>query len=252
MSVPESLYIGWDVGGWNCDNNPSSRDALVVIDKTLHLVGTPWRGNLRATLNESPTSRNLIHRLLELCQYKASGSERVVMAVDTPLALPTALLALAQGAAVETLGRSQDNPYLYRETERWLFQRGVTPLSPIKDMIGSQATKGMHLLARFAPHIAVCGQWQSAEGTLCVVEGYPTPAKRSEVFAALRARVAMPPEFAPILHHPTPKQQDIQDAWHCALLAWSVEHAKETIAWPPAEMPAAEGWIFVPCDALTE
>lgn len=26
------LLIGWDVGGWNCDKNPSSRDALVVLD----------------------------------------------------------------------------------------------------------------------------------------------------------------------------------------------------------------------------
>ncbi|UYO73636.1 DUF429 domain-containing protein [Halomonas qinghailakensis] len=251
MSVSESLYIGWDVGGWNCDNNPTSRDALVVLDETLRLVGTPWRGNLRAALNESLTSRDLINSLLGLCQYAASGNERVVMAIDTPLALPTALLALAKGDAVEALGRSQDNPYLYRETERWLFQRGVTPLSPIKDMIGSQATKGMHLLARFAPHIAACGQWQSAEGALSVVEGYPTPAKRSAAFAALRHQVTMPSEFASMLHQPTPKQQDIQDAWHCALLAWSLEHAKETVAWPPADMPAAEGWIFVPCDSLS-
>lgn len=22
-----SFFIGWDVGGWNCDNNPNSRDA---------------------------------------------------------------------------------------------------------------------------------------------------------------------------------------------------------------------------------
>ena len=27
-----ALFIGWDVGGWNCDKNPASRDALVVLD----------------------------------------------------------------------------------------------------------------------------------------------------------------------------------------------------------------------------
>lgn len=26
------LFIGWDVGGWNCDRNASSRVALVVLD----------------------------------------------------------------------------------------------------------------------------------------------------------------------------------------------------------------------------
>jgi hypothetical protein len=24
--------IGWDVGGWNCDHNPNSRDAIVILD----------------------------------------------------------------------------------------------------------------------------------------------------------------------------------------------------------------------------
>lgn len=252
MTSTKTLYMGWDVGGWNCDHNPASRDALVVLDASLNLVGIPWRGNLRTTLNDAHDSRDLIHSLLELCQHKASGNERVVMAIDTPLALPQALLALARGEAVSALGRSQENPYLYRETERWLFQRGVTPLSPIKDMIGSQATKGMHVLARFAPHIATCGQWQSADGLLSAVEGYPSPAKRSAVFTALRQRVNIPAEHTAMLQQPTPKQQDIQDAWLCALLAWSLEHAKESISWPPAAMPAAEGWIFVPKDALSD
>lgn len=25
-----ALYIGWDVGGWNCDKNNKSRDALMI------------------------------------------------------------------------------------------------------------------------------------------------------------------------------------------------------------------------------
>ena len=243
-------YVGWDVGGWNCDANPASRDALVVMDAALNLVGAPWRGNLRTTLNDAHNTRDLIERLLGLCQLQAQGAEHVVMAIDTPLALPSALLALARGDAVSALGRSQENPYLYRETERWLFQRGITPLSPIKDMIGSQATKGMHLLARFAPHIAACGQWQSDDQTLTVVEGYPSPAKRSPAFAALRQRVSMPVSLEAMLHQPTPKQQDIQDAWLCALLAWSLPHAAQSVAWPPVTMPAEEGWIFVPADSL--
>ena len=91
-----TLYLGWDVGGWNCDHNPASRDALVVLDESLTLLGTPWRGNLRQTLNDASSTRDFLNRLLALCQITASGQERVVMAIDTPLAFPQALLALAQ------------------------------------------------------------------------------------------------------------------------------------------------------------
>lgn len=33
------LFIGWDVGAWNCDKNPISRDALVVLDSQRNLMG---------------------------------------------------------------------------------------------------------------------------------------------------------------------------------------------------------------------
>jgi hypothetical protein len=48
--LPESFYIGWDVGGWNCDHNQKSRDAIVILSHDLSIVGRPWRGNLRALL----------------------------------------------------------------------------------------------------------------------------------------------------------------------------------------------------------
>ncbi|MDR5897653.1 DUF429 domain-containing protein [Halomonas vilamensis] len=253
MTSRPVYYLGWDVGGWNCDKNPASRDAVVLLDTELRLKGQPWRGNLRETFNVAASPRELVTRLLALCGLTAKGNERLVMAIDTPLALPQALLALARGEPVDSLGRSQDNPYLYRDTERWLFQRGVTPLSPIKDMIGSQATKGMHLLARFAPHIAICGQWQSHDGLLTAIEGYPSPAKRSAVMESLQMRCQLSTDWQCALTHPTSnKQQDLQDAWLCALVAWSLEHAQAVLAWPPVDMPAAEGWIFVPHDALSK
>ncbi|WP_081139039.1 hypothetical protein [Halomonas sp. BC2] len=37
----ERLYIGWDVGGWNCDHNPASRDALVVLDAPQQVAWPP-------------------------------------------------------------------------------------------------------------------------------------------------------------------------------------------------------------------
>ena len=55
-SINTALYIGWDVGGWNCERNPTSRDAIVILDANLEIVGTPWRGNLRECINKFSTS----------------------------------------------------------------------------------------------------------------------------------------------------------------------------------------------------
>lgn len=54
----------------------------------------------------------------------------------------------------------------------------MKPLSAIKDMIGSQATKGMHVLAKFAPKIERCGVWTDAAG-FTVIEAYPSGCKGS-------------------------------------------------------------------------
>ena len=40
-TAPPSFFIGWDVGGWNCDKNGKSRDAIVVLDSTPTIVGKP-------------------------------------------------------------------------------------------------------------------------------------------------------------------------------------------------------------------
>lgn len=48
---------------------------------------------------------------------------------------------------------------MFHKTERHPFAAGLRPLSAVKDMIGSQASKGMHVLARFARSPVRCGVW---------------------------------------------------------------------------------------------
>lgn len=50
-ALPASYFIGWDVGAWHCDTNSKSRDAIVILDEALNIVGAPWRGNLRESIN---------------------------------------------------------------------------------------------------------------------------------------------------------------------------------------------------------
>lgn len=114
------LFIGWDVGGWNCDRNASSRDALVVLDSERNMLGQPWRGNVRRLINEAANTQEWIQGLLQCCQIKvADNPASVVLAIDTPLGFSQAfrLLISGQGAA-GSVEASAENPYLFRYTER--------------------------------------------------------------------------------------------------------------------------------------
>ena len=145
-------------------------------------------------------------------------------------------LITGQGIA-PAIERSATNPYLFRHTERFLFEMGLTPLSAIKDMIGSQATKGMHALAKFAPKKVSCGVWTDDQG-LVAIEAYPSACKASGTMAALR-------QPYPALDH-----EDKQDALTCALVAYLFDQRREALADPVETVPSGEGWIWVPRDAL--
>lgn len=235
------FYMGWDVGGWNCDKNALSRDALVVLNEHGQMIGNAWRGNIREIINTSQNTRECILGLFELCELALPETPfHVTLAIDTPLGFSTALIdLLTEFKAVNEIGDSQHNPYLYRETERFLFSRGLKPLSPIKDMIGSQATKGMHFLAKFAPQCEIPGVWSEGE-YLTAFEGYPSACKRSLKLQTLYEA------------YPDLIQEDKRDALWCALLAFSFEHHADLIAFPELAISKKEGWIFVPQDALKE
>jgi len=242
-----TVFVGWDVGGWNCDKNPSSRDALVLLDDQRRPLGKPWRGNLRAVFNDATTGAELSEAVLDLCQVDTAIGERprLLFAIDTPLGFSTPFVDLVvHGRAVDTLGASSTNPYLHRKTEHFLFQRGLSPLSPLKDMIGSQATKGLHFLARYAPQVQRCGVWTDDQG-LTAIEAYPSACKRSAYIETLRAEIAQVSAIGA-----TPRHQDIDDALTCALIGWAFQHAPDRLAQPDASIDPREGWIFVPLDGL--
>ena len=239
-SAPIStFYVGWDVGGWNCDKNGKSRDAIVILDATLQIAGKPWRGNLRNTINDAVDTAAFLSALFVLCGMGApSATERVTLAIDTPLGFPQAFANLITGhQAVERIDNSATNPYLFRRTERFLFEKGLAPLSAIKDMIGSQATKGMHALAKFALRNESCGVWTDDQ-RLAAIEAYPSACKGSATMAKLRERY-------PALDH-----EDKQDALTCALVAYLYDRQRDGLSGPAEPVPAGEGWIWVPRDTL--
>lgn len=231
----DQVFIGWDVGGWNCDKNPTSRDALVVLDATGSKIGQPWRGNLRQIINAATTAADFLTAILALCKLTPPmGTTKATIAIDAPLGFPAAFAQLITGGApLDQIGRSHENPYLYRLTERRLTDEGLSALSAVKDMIGSQSTKAMHTVARFTKMIAP-GVWSDG-AQLTLIETYPA-------LCRARARGVFPELDKPI----NGPRADIMDAEVCAHIAHAFVLRRDWLEAPPADAPVSEGWIWAP------
>lgn len=256
------FYIGWDVGGWNCDKNANSRDAIVILDESCSIMGIPWRGNLRQSINESRNSTEWIHALFKLCDAGTPPDNAYyILSIDTPLGFSQNFQKLLNGDVVnDPIGASASNPYLFRQTEHFLFEHGLTPLSAVKDMIGSQATKGIHVLAKFAQKIISTGVWSDGE-ILTAIEAYPSACKTSITikefllpFIEARIELSEPAksvwdgaQFITMINH-----EDKRDALLCALIAWLYQNKSDSLMQPNKYTPQSEGWIFVPNDVLQQ
>lgn len=235
----QSVYIGWDVGGWNCDHNPRSRDAIVILDSDLVIVGKPWRGNLRNSINEAGTSGEWIGTLFNLCNAnKPSDDSHVTLAIDTPLGFSEEYVRLlTELKCAGPMDSSITNRYLFRRTERYLFEHGLTPLSAVKDMIGSQATKGMHVLAKFSPYNDSCGVWTDGK-RFRSIEAYPAGCKGSQILKYLLK------DRKPL------DTGDLEDARICALIAYVFVNDRSALEPPGNDVPRSEGWIWIPRDVF--
>ena len=245
------VYIGWDVGGWNCDKNSSSRDALVMLDSNCEILGFPWRGNLAHVINESDNQQAFLSALFGLCELDYQ-QQQVVLAIDTPLAFSNAFRNLLNGQVSNTHVDSHQNPYLFRYCERLLAERGFKSLSAIKDMIGAQATKGIHVLAKFVPELVFAGVWQHQNIT--AIEAYPSPCKYSDYITKLH-EVAPWPLFTytqgkPMMTNGKIRHQDHIDALTCAFISRLFDTSPEMLWQPDESAPTEEGWIFVPNDCF--
>ena len=231
------VFIGWDVGAWHCDKNRNSRDALVVLDHSAQRIGQPFWGNLRETINGANTSADFLRSLVALCKLDDSASPRhATIAIDAPLGFPEAFTGLAKrSAAVCQIDQQANaNPYLFRHTERRLVDEGIKPLSAIQDMIGSQTTKAMHVVARFAPKLQGHGIWTDGQH-LTLIETYPS---------LCRARCERGAEG-----EPSPKKgrnADICDAKICAEVAHKFQRNRKRLEPPTNNSPKSEGWIWAP------
>lgn len=242
-----TLFLGWDVGGWNCDRNPRSRDALCLLEPDgphLRPVGKPWHGNLRKLLTEC-SGRNLVDGLLGFVGARRASDEYLTIAIDASLGWPAAAVALiAQRRAEHVPTSAIANPYLFRAQERHLAVRGLRPLSVVRDMIGSQSLKAMHFVERAGLRMDGRGAWLG-EGVLAI-ETYPSAARRDALVKELESRIASTVFAQAPEKLRTAWRSDVGDALCCAIVAALHGSARESLRPPPQESDPTEGWIWLP------
>lgn len=184
--------------------------------------------------------------LFACCKIEQEDHRRseIFLAIDTPLGFPEAFVRLVGHRQcvprIEEL--SKDNVYLYRATERVVAQHIRRPLSAVQDQIGSQATKGMHILAKFGiTKAADCGVWNlvTENIALTVIEAYPSACVGSSKINELKTRCNIPAVWS----------EDEKDALTCALVANLYGTERHLLAAPDSGVPPDEGWIWFPKDA---
>lgn len=247
-------FVGWDVGPWNCDEG-NRRDAVAVLAADAGAVTAPIRTNLRELLIEF-RREELLRKLLLACGIDPPESIRMTMAMSTPLAWPEAMVSLLTSRRTHPIpSGADDNPILFRQTERHLLELGHRPRSPIRDMIGSPSSKGIHFIrqAGFSP--TSVGVWRVVSRTTGsiyeVIETIPSILKRSPSFERAFAPVPRHEKLARVLKRTDKNASaDMKRALRCALLASMFALAPSKLSGPKKRAPEQEGWIWIPTDAV--
>jgi hypothetical protein len=193
--VPLIYFIGCDMGGWHTEKG----DALAVCK---------WDG---ATLVHVDAQKGSFFYPVEddgpvaaVIQQARAEEARVVIGIDAALAWPRKFVQLVIAAPAAThlpafaLGDSIDNPYLYRETERFVKQHIMTganerPLTAPGDKFGNNSSKAQGLVTWFRNQLAGVYRppfdaWDSAEATkrrYTLIEVYPAASMKLATFRQL-------------------------------------------------------------------
>lgn len=242
---PPIYFIGCDMGGWH-----GSNDGLAICKwdgSTLSQVGE-WSGRLFHPVNDYATqptvqaSQNNVANFIRmkrvakdqildgLVDAMVAEEARIIIAIDGALAWPAKFAKLVADApsachmpTFDPKGRAIDNPYLYRETERFIkaaVSLGKDPFTAPGAWFGNNSSKAQALVAWFAQQLSGLYRppfcpWdlQSAKAArYTLIEVYPAASNHSKEFMALswpRAEQTME----------NVGNSDIADAKRCAMTA---------------------------------
>lgn len=158
-----TYFVGWDVGAWNCEKTKfadGSQDSVVVLKKNCEDIDLQfaWMGNIYEREETNFNSwcdflkilisdkKNVIFHNKELFNDIEKNKCNFVVAIDAILGCPQAAYNIWNLREPldnnKNIGYNKAN-FIYRTTENVIQS---TPLSVVKDMLGSQSTKALYLL----------------------------------------------------------------------------------------------------------
>lgn len=240
-------FIGCDMGGWHTDEGTGG-DGLAVCKwdgSDLSHVGE-WCGRLfypvksyapqltgQASQNNVANFISSIAAVAEdqildgLVSAMVAEKARIVIAIDAALAWPAEFVELVNKApsagheAKFALGNAIDNPYLYRETERFIkaaVSLKKDPFTAPGAWFGNNSSKAQALVACFAqrlgglyrPPFCPWDMQTARAAQYALIEVYPAASLKSTAFGNLKWPAA-PQTMA------TVGNSDIADAKRCAM-----------------------------------
>lgn len=263
---PPIYFIGCDMGSWH-KKEKKNGDALAVCKwdgrKLSHV--DEWNGQMFY-----PAKGVLAGTISKATQQEA----KIIIAVDGALAWPASfadLVAAAPSAShlpTFSLNGAINNPYLYRETERFIKVAMAmdAPLTAPGDRFGNNSSKAQALVAWFKSQLNSLyrppfDRWcstRAAQAQYTLIEVYPKASMKCDAFRALE--------------WPKPTQSmaavgnsDIADAKRCAMTGVCYAArlgmlGQARITFPDIWLPGdqyngityncallqQEGWIFCP------
>lgn len=250
--VENKYYIGWDVGAWSCNANKNSCDAIVMLDSEKKIVGSPWRDSLNKIIFGSETVEDFVREIFKVCGRENLYSDEidVVIGIDAVLGFSESLRSLIneRKSTGKGLDEHQTNSYLFRQTELFLFEKKHSPLSALTHMIGSQATKAMHVVAKFSKDCEEVGVWKSKLGKVKFIETYPATCGEAydkecedqfeKPEEKIKGQKISKPEYA---------RKDKADAYKCARVAYEFCRDRSSLYEPKdsdKNISLSEGWIW--------
>lgn len=247
MTEPNEVYaLGWDVRGWR-----GRAQATAVARLEPGNGEVEWIGVSSPFQFKSGTQPNLIELLKPAIGDAhvefVRNAHTLVVAIDAPLGFPVGLTRLLnQQLAVPTVPeREIDNPFAYRDCERWVAETfGRKPLSATFDKLGNNTTLAMTVSLTLEQEGFTRIPQSGMNRSRSVIEVYPALVKRP----GKGAQEAIPR----IARHLPPGLEigsDPYDAAICAVLglAFLGMHEQlglEPIIEPPTDIAVREGWIY--------
>ncbi|MFC5707192.1 DUF429 domain-containing protein [Aeromonas eucrenophila] len=240
----DAIGIGWDVRGWQ-----GNAQAVAVVGWQAREQRLCWLGVsplFRLSSRVAPDLDALLRPALqdEIGLMQVLACPQLALGIDAPLAFPRAFAELlaGRGAPCAVPQREIDNPYAYRDCERWLHQQyGKKPLSATFDRLGNNATLALSMLPRLADLQLVPSR--TLEADRAVLEVYPALAKVAGKASMARGEIAdqLPSDLVP--------GTDRYDAALCALMALQYAAKGAVTSLPPlvsapADFPLDEGWVY--------